>query len=71
VSTNHSLHTHSLAGANWRKSSYSSAGQQCVEIAPLPGGLALRDSKDTSRTPLRYSVAQWTVFCEGVVSGAL
>ncbi|WP_189161707.1 DUF397 domain-containing protein, partial [Sphaerisporangium melleum] len=31
---------------NWRKSSYTSGnGGNCVEIAPLPGGMAVRDSK--------------------------
>jgi Domain of unknown function (DUF397) len=36
-----------LARATWRKSSYSSGGGQgCVEIAVIPGAVAIRDSKD-------------------------
>ncbi|MFB7181996.1 DUF397 domain-containing protein [Streptomyces sp. NPDC056257] len=37
-----------LTGARWRKSSYSGdTGGQCVECAPLEGGLvAVRDSKN-------------------------
>ena len=36
-----------LSAANWRKSSYSTAGgNNCVEIAALPGAVAIRDSKD-------------------------
>ncbi|MEV0844947.1 DUF397 domain-containing protein [Streptomyces sp. NPDC049954] len=60
-----------LAGATWFKSSYSNAAENCVEAALLPGGLAVRDSKDTSRTPLRYTTAQWTAFCTGITTGTL
>ncbi|EDY44891.1 DUF397 domain-containing protein [Streptomyces sp. SPB074] len=60
-----------LPSANWFKSSYSNAANNCVEAAFLPGGLALRDSKDTSLTPLRYTTSQWAAFCDGIVSGAL
>ncbi|MET9700529.1 DUF397 domain-containing protein [Streptomyces sp. NPDC006529] len=35
-----------LAGARWRKSSYSgSSGGECVEVAPQPRLVAVRDSK--------------------------
>ncbi len=36
-----------LSSANWRKSSFSSGGgNQCVEVAALPGAVAIRDSND-------------------------
>ena len=36
-----------LSTASWHKSSYSSGGgQNCVEVAMLPGSVAIRDSKD-------------------------
>ncbi|GGS52633.1 DUF397 domain-containing protein [Actinokineospora fastidiosa] len=35
----------SLIGADWRKSSRSGAVGNCVELAPLDGGTAVRDSK--------------------------
>ncbi|WP_370942904.1 DUF397 domain-containing protein [Amycolatopsis sp. cg5] len=35
-----------LAGARWRKSSHSGGGNDCVEVAFVPGGTAVRDSKD-------------------------
>ena len=36
-----------LSSATWRKTSQSSdAGDQCVEIASIPGTVAIRDSKD-------------------------
>jgi hypothetical protein len=36
-----------LSTASWHKSSYSGGGgQNCVEVATLPGSVAIRDSKD-------------------------
>jgi Domain of unknown function (DUF397) len=36
-----------LSAASWRKSTYSTGGgQNCVEVAVLPGAVAIRDSKD-------------------------
>ena len=36
-----------LSTASWHKSSYSSGGgNNCVEIAVIPGSVAIRDSKD-------------------------
>jgi hypothetical protein len=47
----------------WRKSGYSSAGGNCVEVASLPGGrMAVRDSKDPDGGVLRFSsgaMATW------------
>lgn len=56
----------------WRKSSASGAEHNCVEVADLAdGAIAIRDSKDTHRAPLRFSAAEWAAFRTGVVSGAL
>ncbi|RAY10638.1 DUF397 domain-containing protein [Actinomadura craniellae] len=30
----------------WRKSSHSTSQGECVELAPLPPGVAIRDSKN-------------------------
>jgi Domain of unknown function (DUF397) len=36
-----------ISTATWRKSSYSGGGGQgCVEVAVIPGAVAIRDSKD-------------------------
>ena len=36
-----------LSRVTWRKSSYSSGGgNQCVEVAVTPAGVAIRDSKN-------------------------
>ncbi|MGP3975029.1 DUF397 domain-containing protein [Streptomyces sp. 8N114] len=51
----------------WIKSSYSDGeGGNCVEWAPglvsADGLVPVRDSKDTTRPPLSFSVAAWQVF---------
>jgi uncharacterized protein DUF397 len=61
------------AGAAWRKSSFSGSGGNgdgCVEVAVLPGGeVAIRDTKDRSRTPHRHSAPAWRAFLAGVRAG--
>lgn len=53
-----------LNRAEWRKSSYSSGnGGQCVEVARnLPGGVAVRDSKDPDGPALIFTPADWEAF---------
>jgi len=64
------LYFHDLAAATWRKSSASGAENNCVEITGLPtGGIAVRDSKDLHREPLRFDVDEWAAFREGVLDG--
>jgi Domain of unknown function (DUF397). len=47
----------------WRKSSRSGGnGGMCVEVAELPGGVAIRDSKDPAGPMLRVSSAEWRDF---------
>ncbi len=55
----------------WRKSSYSSNQGECVEVAPLPKGTAVRDSKDKSGPALRLSAAAWRTFLRDVKAGRL
>lgn len=54
---------------DWIKSSYSDGtGGQCLEWRAYAhsGGVPVRDSKDTTRTPLTFSSDTWTAFIEGV-----
>jgi hypothetical protein len=51
-----------LAGAMWRKSSYSGAGNDCVEIALVETGAAVRDSKNPDATALRFAEKNWVAF---------
>lgn len=60
-----------LTGAEWRKSSFSSAnGGQCVEVAGnLPGVVAVRDSKDPDGPVLVFTPGEWQAFATGAKRG--
>jgi hypothetical protein len=48
----------------WIKSSYSSNedGAACVEVAPTPGAVIVRDSKDIPRPSLGFTATAWADF---------
>ena len=46
----------------FRKSSYSGRDQDCVEIADLPCGAAIRDSKRPDAGHLPFPSAEWSAF---------
>jgi hypothetical protein len=54
---------------NWRKASYSNQGANCVEVAPLRDGTAVRDSKDPSGPVLRFTADVWRHFIEDAKAG--
>ena len=54
---------------SWRKSSFSGADSSCVEVAFVPGGVALRDTKDRSLAPHLFDAAEWSTFLAGVANG--
>jgi hypothetical protein len=58
-----------LSGADWRKSSYSSANGQCVEAALLGDAVAARDSKDPMGPALLFPADAWTAFLADVKAG--
>ena len=54
----------------WRTSTFSGVnGNSCVEVAPLPAGVAVRDTKDRARAPHMHSTAAWRTFLDGVRAG--
>jgi Domain of unknown function (DUF397) len=59
-------------GATWRKSSYSNgSGGECVEVADLPNGRAVRDSKHREGPILVFTRATWRAFVQGIEAGEL
>jgi hypothetical protein len=60
----------------FRKSSYSGAGQNCVEVAQLSAsfptssdsGAAIRDSKHPDAGHLPFPAAEWTGFLSAALS---
>lgn len=61
-----------LADARWRTSSFSGQDESasCVEVAFLPSGeVAVRDTKDRSLLPHRYTAAAWTEFLAAIRTG--
>ncbi|MET7297449.1 DUF397 domain-containing protein [Embleya sp. NPDC005575] len=57
------FHTLALTGVTWRKSSYSAAEHDCVEVAGLAGSrVALRDSKRPTGGAFRVPGCAWGAF---------
>ena len=57
---------------NWRKASRSSGGgNECVEVADLEPGTAVRDSKNPTGPKLSFSREEWAAFSARVREGAL
>ncbi|MEU8703882.1 DUF397 domain-containing protein [Streptomyces sp. NPDC048565] len=53
---------------SWFKSSYSSNGGACVEVATCPHTVHVRDSKVTGGPIFAIAPATWTAFLAGTVS---
>ncbi|WP_363326314.1 DUF397 domain-containing protein [Haloactinopolyspora sp.] len=59
-----------VPGAVWRKSSYSGAQGNCVEVAHLPSGsFALRNSRHPDGPALVYTRAEMEAFAAGIKDG--
>jgi hypothetical protein len=59
-----------LASAQWRKSSYSTGGNQCVEIAHLGAAVAVRDSMNPSAGHLAFGAGDWQAFLDDAKCGS-
>jgi hypothetical protein len=60
-----------LKGAQWRKSSRSGGGNDCVELVVAPIGAAVRDSKRPEGGHLAFEGAGWHAFLGVVKDGRL
>ena len=54
---------------NWRKSSFSSAGQDCVEFRRVEGGVEVRNSKRPDAGSVAYTESEWRAFIAGAKAG--
>jgi hypothetical protein len=55
-----------LTSAAWCKSSYSSGGANCVEVAFLNNTVAIRDSKNPDGPVLLFTSKQHEAFIQGL-----
>ncbi|UGT43159.1 DUF397 domain-containing protein [Nocardia yamanashiensis] len=61
-----------LYDADWFKSSHSSAGGECVEVAFLSGeAVGVRDSKNPTGPALIFAASEWDAFTAEVKRGRL
>ena len=60
-----------LSGLTWRKSSYSASNANCVEVAILGPGIAVRDSKNPDGPVLILTADEWRAFTAGLAGGEL
>jgi hypothetical protein len=55
--------------ARWIKSRHSNAEGNCVEVAAVDGGIALRNSRDPDGPALVYTPAEVAAFLAGARDG--
>ena len=56
--------------SNWHKSSRSSGGDNCVEVAFADNGdVGVRDSKNRTGPVLEFTPPEWAAFIGGVRDG--
>lgn len=56
--------------ADYHKSSHSAnGGGGCVEVADIPDGVFVRDSKHPDQPPLAFTRDEWAAFLHGVDNG--
>ena len=53
----------------FRKSSYSSSNQGCVEFAQTGDKILIRDSKDPQGAVLSFTPHEWDMFLKGAQDG--
>ncbi|QIS20276.1 DUF397 domain-containing protein [Nocardia terpenica] len=60
-----------LTDARWFKSSRSSGGSECVEVAHLGKGMVgVRDSKNQAGPALVFTPGEWDAFTANLIDGS-
>ncbi|WP_436778204.1 DUF397 domain-containing protein [Yinghuangia sp. YIM S09857] len=63
------LESKQAAEPRWRKSSYSNnEGGECVEVAPMPAAILVRDSKVAASPQLTFPAAEWATFMDATAT---
>lgn len=57
-----------LHAAAWRTSSYSGSGNNCVEVAPLPALVGVRDTKKRDDGSLIVRRSTWAAFVASIAA---
>ena len=57
------------SGQIWVKSSLSFSNGNCVEVASLPAGIGVRNSRDAGGPVLEFTPDEWRAFLGGVRNG--
>ncbi|TDQ53114.1 DUF397 domain-containing protein [Actinorugispora endophytica] len=55
----------------FRKSSYSGSGNDCVEVADVPGASVVRDTRNRDEATLLFPSAEWRAFLTAAKNDAL
>jgi hypothetical protein len=58
-----------IPGAIWRKARKSHGGYECVELAPVDGGVAMRNSRHPNGSALIFTSAEMRAFIHGAKAG--
>lgn len=58
------------APTGWRKSSHSTAGNDCVEVAQTAHTCAVRDSKNPNGGHIALTPSAWKTFTDHIKHGA-
>lgn len=61
--------TYDQSRLSWRKSSYSGANGDCVEVAETNGQIAVRHSKNPDQGTILYSRSELAAFIQGCKAG--
>lgn len=72
MSSTIALYERDITHARWfkgTKSANDDPPDNCVEVAAFADAVAMRDSKDLSRPPLRFTDTEWEAFIAGAKAG--